>query len=221
MKILNLYANIGGNRKLWGNQHEITAIELNPKVAEIYKDFWPNDTVIVADAHQYLLDHYKEFDFIWSSPPCPTHSKVGRLRAFNEHNKSTGQYSPAKYPDVALYQEILLLEGYFKGNWCVENVVAWYKPLIPPTQLGGHWLWSNFGISDRKFDIRQINTKGKNDAQIRSKKLGFDLSKYTGIDKRLALRDCTEPELGKHILDCAMNSPSLFAAPKEKQKGLF
>ena len=74
MKILNLYAGIGGNRKLWGNDHEITAVEYDNKIAAIYKDFFPNDNVIVGDAHQYLIDHYSEFDFIWSSPPCPTHS---------------------------------------------------------------------------------------------------------------------------------------------------
>lgn len=213
MKILNLYANIGGNRKLWGNEHQITAVELDPKIAKIYQDFFPNDKVVVGDAHEYLLRHYEEFDFIWSSPPCPTHSQVGRLRAFNKHNEATGQYSPAKYPDMALYQEILFLQGYFKGLWCVENVIAWYKPLIAPHEMSGHWLWTNFYLRNIEMGFRQITTKNSNDAQVRAKKLGFDLSKYKGIDKRLALRDCTEPELGKHVLDCALNplEVSLFA----------
>lgn len=79
MKILNLYAGVGGNRKLWGDNHEITAVELNPSVASCYKDLYPNDTVIVGDAHQYLLDHYQEFDFIWSSPPCQSHSDIRRM----------------------------------------------------------------------------------------------------------------------------------------------
>lgn len=74
MKILNAYAGIGGNRKLWGDSHDITAVEYDPKIAAIYQDLFPNDTVIVGDAHQYLLEHYQEFDFIWCSPPCPTHS---------------------------------------------------------------------------------------------------------------------------------------------------
>ena len=207
MKILNLYANIGGNRKLWGSEHEITAVELDPKIAAIYQDFWPNDKVIVADAHQYLLDHYKEFDFIWSSPPCPTHSQVGRLRAFNK--EGTGQYSPAKYPDMKLYEEILFLQGYYKGKWCVENVIGWYEPLIPPNKMSGHYLWTNFYLSDfNSGSPRQITTKGGNDTKIRAEKLGFDLSKYIGIDKRLALRDCTEPELGLHILKEASKETS-------------
>ena len=65
MKILNLYAGIGGNRKLWGDEHEVTAIEINPEIAGIYKYNFPNDNVIVTDSHQYLLQHYTEFDFIW------------------------------------------------------------------------------------------------------------------------------------------------------------
>lgn len=209
MKILNLYANIGGNRKLWGNEHEITAVEIDPKIAAIYRDLWPNDTVIVADAHQYLLDHFGEFDFIWASPPCPTHSQVGRLRAFNKHNEATGQYSPPKYPDMALYQEILLLQGYFQGKWCVENVVAWYKPLIPPTEFGKHWFWTNFYFPILDTDNRGM---GNNEnVKERAEKLGFDLSKYKGIDKRLAIRDCTEPEVAKHILGWAFKQEtSLF-----------
>lgn len=76
MKILILYAGIGGNRKLWGNEHEITAVEIDPDIAKIYKDFFPDVNVIVADAHEFLLKHFKEYDFIWSSPPCPSHSRV-------------------------------------------------------------------------------------------------------------------------------------------------
>ena len=49
MKILNLYAGIGGNRKLWENV-SVTAIEYDAKIAEIYKDLYPNDEVIVTDA---------------------------------------------------------------------------------------------------------------------------------------------------------------------------
>ena len=76
MKILNIYAGIGGNRKLWGGEHEIIAVEHNPDIAAVYQDLYPNDTVIISDAHTYLLEHYKEFDFIWASPPCQSHSRI-------------------------------------------------------------------------------------------------------------------------------------------------
>lgn len=139
MKILNAYAGIGGNRKLWGDEHEVTAIEYDPNIAKIYQDNFPNDKVIVTDAHQYILEHYKEFDLIWSSPPCPSHSRV---------RKATEHQNAPVYPDMKLYEEILFLQGYFKGKWCVENVVAWYEPLIRPNKIADHYFWSNFIITD-------------------------------------------------------------------------
>lgn len=207
MKILNLYANIGGNRKLWGDEHEITAVELNPKIAAIYQDLWPNDKVIVSDAHQYLLEHFKEFDFIWSSPPCPTHSRLVTAKS------GWGIY---EYPDMRLYEEIIFLRAFFKGKYCVENVISFYEPLIPPTQFASHYFWTNFYFPTNGMQTynREIGS-GKKGVPIKEmqEKRGFDLSKYKGIDKRLALRDCTEPELGKHILDWAMKDEhaSLFA----------
>lgn len=200
MKILNLYAGIGGNRKLWGEGHEITAVEYKPEIAAIYKDFFPSDNVIVADAHQYLLEHFEEYDFVWSSPPCPTHSRVGRLRAFNKQHEATGQYSSPRYPDMNLYAEVLFLKGYFKGKWCVENVVSWYEPLIRPQQIGRHWYWSNFVIPPFAIDADKIAEGKRSDWEMRT---GFDLSPYKGIDKRVALRNCVTPEIGKHILDWA------------------
>ena len=112
MKILNLYACLGGNRYKWDEvaDVEVTAVEWDEELAKLYQERFPNDTVIVADAHQYLLDHYKDFDFIWSSPPCPSHS---RARYWNSSNYDT-KTQPI-YPDMKLYQEILFLQHYYKG----------------------------------------------------------------------------------------------------------
>lgn len=198
MKILNLYCGIGGNRKLWGNEHDITAVEYKSEIAEIYKDYFPNDKVLVEDAHAYLLDHYKEFDFIWSSPPCPSHSQarfvLGVGRGQNE----------AIYPDMKLYEEILFLQSYFKGKWCVENVIPFYKPLITAQEVGRHLYWANFHIPFLEVepdDITTGNIKGWED------KLGYDLSKYKGVEKRLVLRNCVTPEVGLHILKASQYEP--------------
>jgi DNA (cytosine-5)-methyltransferase 1 len=201
MTILNLYAGIGGNRKLWGDDHQITAVEYKPEIAAIYRDLFPRDTVIVADAHQYLLDNYRQFDFIWSSPPCPSHS-----RARFPNSRGTGAYAerqPPLYPDMRLYQEIIFLKHYFSGKWCVENVIAYYDPLIRPQQFGGHWFWVNFqmppfGIAGNTDRAHATNLNG-----LQTRK-GIDLAKYRHKDKRLLLRNCVEPELGKHILDWAI-----------------
>jgi DNA (cytosine-5)-methyltransferase 1 len=154
MKILNLYAGIGGNRKLWGDTHEITAIEYDPATAEVYKSYFPNDTLIIEDAHQYLLDHYKEFDFIWASPPCPTHS---RLVTSNKTRMKL------EYPDMKLYQEIIFLKSFCDALFIVENVIPYYEPLIrPDVGLHRHLYWCNFRISQFQVnnDRKHRNIEG-------------------------------------------------------------
>jgi len=195
MKILNLYAGIGGNRKLWGDEHEITAVEYDKNIAAVYADLYPNDRLVIGDAHQYLLDHYKEFDFIWSSPPCQTHSSL-------RHNINVRyRGTPAKYPDMTLYEEIVFLQHYAPATtkWIVENVKPYYGYLIQPTVvLQRHPIWSNFEIPSKEFAKDMIRT-----AQIPQlqEKYGYDLSKYKLPNKRQVLRNCVEPELGLHILN--------------------
>ena len=192
MKILNLYAGIGGNRKLWGDQHEVTAVEYDPAIAKIYQDHFPQDKVVVADAHQYLLDHYHEFDFIWSSPPCQTHSSF----RYNIGVRYRGV--EPKYPDMTLYEEIVFLQYHAKCKWVVENVKPYYGYLIEPTvTLMRHPFWSNFEILEKEFEKDNIRK-----AQIPqlSAKYGYDLSSYKLSNKRQVLRNCVEPEIGAYIL---------------------
>lgn len=199
MKILNLYCGIGGNRKYWGNEHEITAVEINPDIAAIYKNNFPNDRVIVEDAHQYLLEHFREFDFIWSSPPCPTHSRIRKQLAFKKLKDGTifEQNKPV-FPDMTLYQEIIFLDNYFDGIYCVENVIPYYEPLIEPQKLGRHYFWTNI-----KLDSKEFKTRGNfNTIEGLTDRAEFDLSNYKNIDKRRILRNCVEAEIGKYILDC-------------------
>src|SRR3990167_1233836 len=147
MKILNLYAGIGGNRKLWGDSHEITAIEYKPEIAKIYQDFFPKDKVIIGDAHQYLLDHFSEFDFIWSSPPCQTHARMNIANALSPYKENIKQLATGggilpRYAKMELYQEIIFLTHHFKGKWVVENVVGYYEPLIQPQEVAKHYFWT-------------------------------------------------------------------------------
>ena len=108
MKILNLYAGIGGNRKLWGDEHEITAVEYDENIAQIYQDIFPNDNVVVADAHEYLRLNYQDYDFIWSSPPCPSHSRIRQNVGVLHLNYE------ALFPDLKLYQEIIFLKHHME-----------------------------------------------------------------------------------------------------------
>lgn len=210
MKVLNLYSGIGGNRKLWADV-DVTAVELNPDIAKIYQDFFPDDKVIVADAHQYLLDHYKEFDFIWSSPPCPTHSRA-RFWGFGD-GKNNGKTKPV-YPDMRLYEEILFLDNYFGGKiyqakWVVENVKPFYKPLIPAQEIGRHLYWSNFYIQPYPAKSADINRGNMNEW---SELHGLSIDKYKNIGRRdKILRNCVLPELGLHIFK-SMNNQELKLA---------
>jgi len=211
MKVLNLYACLGGNRLLWDNC-EVTAVELDPELARMYQERFPNDKVVVADAHQYLLDHYKEFDFIWSSPPCPTHSRMRKTNTGEGERKSL-----ASYPDMKLYQEIIFLEHFFKGKWVVENVVPYYEPLIQAKEIGRHLFWSNFKIPGFK------GRKAENFIHAKRKELEkfhkIDLSGYKGTQRKDKIaRNLVDYEVGQHIFDIARG---IYNHNNNKQGELF
>jgi DNA (cytosine-5)-methyltransferase 1 len=216
-KILNLYACLGGNRAKWNEvaDIEVTAVELDTEAARLYKERFPNDIVIVADAHQYLLDHYKEFDFIWSSPPCPTHS---RARYWSSSNYDTT--TEVVYPDMTLYQEIIFLQHYYRtGKWCVENVIPYYEPLIPAQQRGRHLYWTNFNLpkdlKDRRFAISQAKNELKGLCEFHD----YDFNKYKGEQSVLKMaRNLVDYEAGKTILATAFN---IQLAEKDTQTKLF
>jgi DNA (cytosine-5)-methyltransferase 1 len=198
MKVLNLYAGIGGNRKLWPTECEVTAVEIDPEIAVIYQKNFPQDTVIVGDAHQYLLDHYGEYDFIWSSPPCPSHSRV-RFMA-SKH----GSYDKV-FPDLKLYEEVIFLTNFCGKAWVIENVIGYYEPLIPAKEVSRHYFWANFVISEKR--VEQRNHNHVSGATVL---YGFDLREEK-LEKRKdqIIRNCVHPDLGLHIFRCAF---------KEKQQ---
>lgn len=199
MKILNLYACLGGNRYKWDEvtDVEVTAVELDEELAKLYQERFPNDKVIVADAHQYLLDHYQEYDFIWSSPPCPSHS---RARFWFAKNKKT-KVKPI-YPDMKLYQEILFLKSYFKGTFVVENVIPYYDPLLPAVKIGRHLFWSNFTLSSQ-LNHRVLNMpRSANELQRLIDYHDYDFRKYKGKQRRIKIaRNLVDYEAGKTILE--------------------
>ena len=213
MKILNLYACLGGNRYLWNevkDDIEVTAVELDEELAKLYQERFPNDKVIIADAHQYLLEHYKEYDFIWSSPPCPTHSRF---------NISMKNKRKMKYPDMALYQEIIFLKHYYKGKYCIENVIPFYETLIPAEKRNRHLYWTN-------FKLPTILTTRKNPDLARTKNLITALSNFHDYDFRQykgkqtlnkIARNLVDYEAGKTILEAVLE----INKNKYKQEKLF
>jgi len=196
---LNLYSGLGGNRKLWTDVN-VTSVELNPKIAAVYKGLFPSDSVVIENAHQYLLDHYSEFDFIWSSRPCQSHSRMVKA----------SRHKPTSFPDMGLYEEIIFLQNFFKGKWVVENVVPYYKPLIEPSkQIGRHLFWSNFKIDAEDVPappnfINQCNLAGK---QALMDWLGIHYEENIYYNKNhcpaQVLRNCVHPKIGEQVLRSA------------------
>jgi len=211
-KVLNLYACLGGNRVLW-TDCKVTAIENDAEIARLYQERFPNDTVIVGDAHQYLLDHYKEFDFIWSSPPCPTHSRA-RYWGFGINGKNP------VYPDFKLYEEIILLQHHFKGKFCVENVIAYYEPLIPAQKRGRHLYWCNFILPN--ILTNRDNSGALNQKSVMKDLINFhnyDFNKYEGTQRILKIaRNLVDYEAGKTIFATAMG---IFEKSNLKQISMF
>ena len=157
MKVLNLFAGLGGNRKYWDEvakekcvSIEVTAVEFDPEIAKAYAKRYPNDNVIVGDAWDYAAKNYLNFDFIWASPPCQTHSRL------NTGNNLRWQHT-RKLPDFRLYELISYFKTFCKKAFVVENVVPYYEPLIRPTaEIGRHYFWANFDqffLSNDKFRI--------------------------------------------------------------------
>jgi len=201
MKILNLYACLGGNRYKWDEvtDVEVTAVEWDEELARLYQERFPNDKVVVADAHQYLLEHFKEFDFIWSSPPCPTHSRV-RISQKNRENFNH------KYPDMKLYEEVLFLDNYFAGKYVVENVIPFYEPLIQAKKRGRHLYWTNFNlptnIGERKLFKNMIESGNIKDL---SSFHDYDFTKYKGEQRMNKIaRNLVDYEAGKTIFETAL-----------------
>lgn len=202
MKILNLYACLGGNRYKWNEVKEdieVTAVELDPEAARLYQERFPNDTVIIADAHKYLLDHFKEFDFIWSSPPCPSHSRI------NTSQKTRDCYT-YKYPEMSLYQEVILLDNFFEGKYVIENVIPYYEPLIPAQKRGRHLYWTNFVLPTNINERPPIGiSTGKDEVKRLCKFHDYDFYKYKGTQpvNKMA-RNLVDYEAGKTIFEIAM-----------------
>ena len=220
MKILNLYACLGGNRYKWdevakeaGIEIEVTAVELDEEAAKLYQERFPADTVIVTDAHEYLLDHYKEFDFIWSSPPCPTHSRINISQYTRESWKP-------KYPEMKLYEEVIFLQHYYKGKFCIENVIPFYEPLIPAHKRHRHLYWTNFNLPNKLSERKNPDlARTRNVVKQLSKFHDYDFSKYKGKQSvRKMARNLVDYEAGRTIFETVLG---ITKKANQKQIDIF
>jgi len=216
-KVLNLYACLGGNRYKWdevaeqaGIDMEVTAVELDPELAVLYKDRFPNDNVLVMDAHNYLLHHYNEFDFIWSSPPCPTHSRI----QMSMHTKREMQY-----PDMKLYQEIIFLKSFYKGKYVVENVIPYYEPLIPAKKRHRHLYWTNFNLPNILTTREVLVGSGVDEVKKLCAFHEINVNDYKGDQRKDKIaRNLVDYEAGRTIFETAIG---IYQSKNTEQQRLF
>lgn len=215
MKVLNLYAGIGGNAKLWretANYYDteihITHVEINSELCKELKIIFPDDEVLNIDAHDYLLwlaenDKLNDYDIIWTSPPCQTHSRMNRINSKRFHKSS--------YIDPSYIQQIILLKYNFNGCYFVENVFAYYGILFDGVQIGRHVIWSNIDINDLGYNIS--NKKNLFDLSMEELQYeyGIKLSKNIYLNypdshcPKQVYRNAVHPQLGALLLDRYLN----------------
>lgn len=199
LKILNGYACLGGNCLLWDDDvFEITAIEKDEHLAEMYQQRFPKHNVIVGDANEYLLNNFQDYWFIWLSPPRPDNSKARHAR-----RKTT----TPKFPDLTLYKHVIFLKNWFDGFFCVENVEPYYDLLIPAKKRGRHLFWTNFLLPNVLSERESPQMAGKNELDEFCKFHKIDrafLDSYKGKQRKDKLiRNMVDYEVGKTILDVA------------------
>jgi len=120
------------------------------------------------------------------------------------------------YPDMKLYEEILLLQGYFDGKWIVENVQSWYDPLITPQKIGRHFYWANFEIPEPKqketgpeIGQEMIGTVSEKTMKQKVKEFGLSEKEFEYIPnpsdypKNKIIRNMVHPDDGEQILKAA------------------
>lgn len=214
IKVLNLYAGVGGNRYLWPVGLEVTAVEINAKIAAEYKRNFPLDHLVIGDAHEYLLKHYLEYDIIWTSRPCQSHTRMNYI------------FKKKQYIDLGLYQEIIFLQHFFKGRWLCENVNPYYIPLVPAQfHICRHLFWTNVPqLTPVKLPDFPKEYQGHNKGMnIMPRKaicdwLGIVPGQQTiylsGKSSEQVYRNCVHPLLGQSIMNDILNSMSDITSQK-------
>lgn len=120
---------------------------------------------------------------------------------------------------MKLYQEVLFLDNWFSGKYCVENVLPYYEPLILGKKRGRHLYWTNFNLPNDLGERKAAIMEGKDEVKRWCEFHEYDFYQYKGkqrIDK--IARNLVDYEAGLTIFNVArgiiqksnVNQSSLF-----------
>lgn len=196
IRVLNAYAGIGGNRHLWPAHWAVTAVEWDPKVAAEYSRRYPADTVIVGDAHAAVMETAGDYDAVWSSPPCPTHSRLALV--------NVSRHGIPLAPDPRLWLEVEHLSS-SKIAYVVENVHTYYVPPVAPDLVSArHYYWAS--------DVPLMLTPLASSGQLRPDTTMAQFARLFGLpplrhgavsDARKAMRNAVDPIEGLEVASAA------------------
>jgi DNA (cytosine-5)-methyltransferase 1 len=124
---------------------------------------------------------------------------------------------------MKLYEEILFLDNFFDGKYCVENVIPYYEPLITAKKRNRHLYWTNFNLPTVLSERDKISGLINKDDFEAIKKLcefhDYDFFKYKGEQRRAKMaRNLVDYEAGKTIFATAMG---VILKSKSTQNSLF
>lgn len=137
MKILDLFCGGGGASVGMAKYGDITGIDMEPQPEYPFK-------FIRGDALGFDIDFYRQFDIIWSSPPCQAYS----VACANARKQGK------EYPDLIEATRDLLLK--VNKPFVIENVPG--SPLITGLLLCGSMFNLNI-VRHRFFEIGGFYTK--------------------------------------------------------------
>ncbi len=106
---------------------------------------------------------------------------------------------------MKLYEEIILLDKFYKGKYCVENVIPFYEPLIAAKKRGRHLYWTNFNLPNILSKRKSPEMKGSGSIERFSKFHNYDFYKYKGKQNRGKMsRNLVDYEAGKTIFETVL-----------------
>lgn len=200
MRVLNAYAGIGGNRHLWPAEWDITAVELDERIAAEYARRYPQDQTLVEDAHAFVLERAHQFDAVWTSPPCPTHSRIQRTLV-SRFGKTE--------PDPRLWLEIEHLQQLGR-RYVVENVHTYYAPPIAPDVVTDrHYYWVSAAPAlINPYEVVKLARAHSTSDEI-ADSYGLErLAPGSVSDRRKTMRNAVVPLEGLQIAEAAFEAPT-------------